>query len=84
MEGDELNIGRIFVSPEHFRKGYGIFLMQAIEKLFPDVREFTLDTPVWNVWTNAFYAKKEQDFLERKRRRGLENVICFGLRRYAA
>ena len=28
--------------------------------------------------------KKEQDFLERKRRRGLENVICFGLRRYAA
>ena len=39
---------------------------------------------VWNVRTNAFYAKKEQDFLERKRRRGLENVICFGLRRYAA
>ena len=57
LKGDELNVGRIFVSPEHFRKGYGIFMMQEIEKLFPDVKEFTLDTPVWNIRTNAFYSK---------------------------
>ena len=25
--------------------------------MFPDVKEFTLDTPVWNVRTNAFYTK---------------------------
>ena len=25
--------------------------------MFPDVKEFTLDTPIWNVRTNAFYAK---------------------------
>ena len=31
--------------------------MQEIEKLFPDVRELMLDTPVWNVRTNAFYLK---------------------------
>ena len=57
LKGNELNVGRIFISPEHFRKGYGIFMMQEIEKLFPEAKEFTLDTPVWNVRTNSFYAK---------------------------
>ena len=57
LKGDELNIGRIFVAPEHFRKGYGIFMMREIENLFPEVKEFTLDTPVWNVRTNSFYTK---------------------------
>ena len=52
-----LDIGRIFVAPECFRKGYGIFIMQEIEKIFPDVKEIFLDTPVWNIRTNAFYQK---------------------------
>ena len=56
-DGDNLNIGRIFVAPEHFRKGYGLFIMQKIEELFADVRFFTLDTPLWNVRTNRFYQK---------------------------
>ena len=56
-DGDKLNVGRIFVSPEHFRKGYGLFMMREIESMFPDVQAFTLDTPVWNMRTNAFYTK---------------------------
>ena len=56
-EGDKLNIGRIFISPEHFRKGYGTYMMQKIEALFPDVRAITLETPVWNIRTNRFYTK---------------------------
>ncbi len=56
-QGDTLNIGRIFIDPQHFRKGYGIFLMREIETLFPDVKAFTLDTPVWNTRTNAFYTR---------------------------
>ncbi|MBO4347345.1 MAG: GNAT family N-acetyltransferase [Lachnospiraceae bacterium] len=56
-QDDVLNVGRIFVAPEHFRKGYGIFIMQESEKMFPEVKEFTLDTPVWNVRTNSFYTK---------------------------
>ena len=56
-DGDTLNIGRIFVAPEHFRKGYGIFMMQEIEAMFPDAKAFTLDTPVWDTRTNAFYTK---------------------------
>ena len=56
-QDDVLNVGRIFVAPEHFRKGYGIFIMEESEKMFPEVKEFTLDTPVWNVRTNSFYTK---------------------------
>ena len=56
-DGDTLNIGRVFISPEHFRKGYGIELMQEIEAMYPEVKTFTLDTPAWNTRTNAFYTK---------------------------
>ncbi len=56
-KGDTLNIGRVFIDPQHFRKGYGFFMMREIEKMFPDARVFTLDTPVWNTRTNAFYTK---------------------------
>ena len=57
LNGDTLNISRIFVNPDHHRKGYGIWMMREIEALFPDIRTFTLDTPVWNIRTNSFYLK---------------------------
>ena len=56
-KGDALNIGRVFIDPRHFRKGYGILMMREIEAMFPDVKTFTLDTPVWNTRTNAFYTR---------------------------
>ena len=56
-DGDTLNISRIFVNPDHHRKGYGIRMMREIEALFPDIKTYTLDTPVWNVRTNSFYLK---------------------------
>ena len=69
-QGDTLNIGRIFVDPQYFRKGYGILMMREIEALYPDVKVFTLDTPVWNTRTNAFYTrlgysevKRDADFV---------------------
>lgn len=55
--GVQLTIGRIFVDPDHFRKGYGIFMMQEIERIFSDAEEIVLDTPAWNIRTNAFYQK---------------------------
>ena len=69
LQGDALNIGRIFVAPEHFRKGYGAFMMQEIESMFPGVKAFTLDTPDWNIRTNSFYSKL--GYTEVKRDRGL-------------
>ena len=68
--GDTLNIGRIFIDPQHFRKGYGTCMMREIEALFPDVKVFVLDTPAWNTRTNAFYTglgysevKRDGDFV---------------------
>ena len=68
--GDTLNFGRIFIDPQHFRKGYGTCMMREIEALFPDARLFTLDTPAWNTRTNAFYTglgysevKRDADFV---------------------
>ena len=76
VKDNEMNVGRIFVSPEHFRKGYGIFMMQQIETMFPDVKTFSLDTPIWNVRTNAFYLKlgyvevrRDGDFVYYEKRR---------------
>jgi GNAT superfamily N-acetyltransferase len=57
LDNEKLNIGRIFIGPENYRKGYGVFLMQEIEALYPAVKEFTLDTPIWNTRTNSFYTK---------------------------
>lgn len=78
VKDNEVNVGRIFVSPEHFRKGYGIFMMQQIETMFPEVQIFTLDTPVWNIRTNAFYLKlgyvevrQDSDFVYYEKRRGV-------------
>ena len=50
-------IGRIFIDSIYHRKGYGIRLMECIEKNFPCAAEFDLDTPCWNERTNAFYKK---------------------------
>ena len=58
---DETNnrvyIGRIFIDSVYHRKGYGIRLMECIEKTYPFAAEFDLDTPSWNERTNAFYKK---------------------------
>ena len=50
-------IGRIFIDSVYHRKGYGIRLMDCIEKNFPWAAEFDLDTPCWNKRTNAFYKR---------------------------
>ena len=79
LKDDILNVGRIFVDPEYFRKGYGIFMMQQIEESFAEVKVFTLDTPIWNVRTNAFYQKlgyvevrRDGDFVYYEKRRDTE------------
>lgn len=53
---ENLYVGRIFVDPLYFRQGYGIALMEEIERM-SDVRTIRLDTPLWNVRTNRFYQK---------------------------
>ena len=53
---EKLFVGRIFIDPKFFRLGYGMALMEDIEKAF-DPLTIKLDTPLWNVRTNRFYQK---------------------------
>lgn len=69
LKDDTLNIERIFIAPEYFRKGYGLFIMKEIESRFKNVKKFMLDTPDWNVRTNAFY--KRLGYKEVRREKGL-------------
>ena len=52
----EIYIGRIFVDPVYFRKGYGLAIMEQIAKMHPGFL-CKLETPIWNVRTNCFYTK---------------------------
>ena len=56
-DGETLYIGRIFIDPTHHRKGYGLSLMKMVETYYAGIRKIKLDTPLWNVRTNAFYTK---------------------------
>ena len=56
-DGEALYIGRIFIDPVHHRKGYGLSLMKMVETYYSGIRKIKLDTPIWNVRTNAFYTK---------------------------
>ena len=56
-DGQILYIGRIFIDPVHHRKGYGLSLMKMVETYYFGVKKIKLDTPLWNVRTNAFYTK---------------------------
>ena len=56
-DGETLYIGRIFIDPVHHRKGYGLSLMKIVETYYPGIKKIQLDTPLWNVRTNAFYTK---------------------------
>ena len=56
-DGKTLCIGRIFLDPVLYRKGYGLSLMKMVETFYPGIRKIKLDTPLWNIRTNAFYTK---------------------------
>ena len=56
-DGETLYIGRIFLDPVHHRKGYGLSLMKMVETYYSSIKKIKLDTPLWNVRTNAFYTK---------------------------
>ena len=56
-DSETLYIGRIFIDPVHYRKGYGLSLMKMVEAYYSGIKKIKLDTPLWNVRTNAFYTK---------------------------
>ena len=56
-DGETLYIGRVFIDPVHYRKGYGLLLMKLVEVYYSGIKKIELDTPLWNMRTNSFYKK---------------------------
>ena len=52
-----LYVGRIFIDSKYHRQGYGLKLIDDIETAYPNIKYIRLETPIWNVRTNAFYKK---------------------------
>jgi GNAT superfamily N-acetyltransferase len=58
IKGDgRARLHRIFIDPDHQDKGYGSTSFSLIEKMFPEVCLWELDTPSWAVRNQRFYEK---------------------------
>ena len=53
--GKKGEIGTIFIAPVYQHKGYGKQALQIIEKAYPKVRKWKLDTPAANDGLHRFY-----------------------------
>jgi RimJ/RimL family protein N-acetyltransferase len=45
----------VFIDPDYHRKGIGTQSFELIKARYPDAKKWTLDTPVWNTRTKAYY-----------------------------
>lgn len=53
-DGD-CHLARVFLDPPWHRRGIGRRVMALLDDAYPHARRWTLDTPVWNRRTRAFY-----------------------------
>ncbi len=57
QSNDHYYLYRIFLGPEFQNKGYGSRILQQLERKFPDVKRWSLDTPKNNRRNRQFYEK---------------------------
>jgi GNAT superfamily N-acetyltransferase len=57
MHKRHFNLGRIFVDPGWQNRGIGAQAVRFVEKAFPYVTRWSLDTPEWAVRNHHFYEK---------------------------
>jgi GNAT superfamily N-acetyltransferase len=57
MHKRHFNLGRIFVDPDWQNQGIGTLAIRFVEKAFPYVERWSLDTPEWAVRNHHFYGK---------------------------
>ena len=58
MKHRHFNLGRIFVDPSWQNQGIGTQAIEFMEKAFPYVKRWSLDTPHWAHRNQHFYAKR--------------------------
>ncbi len=47
----------VFIDPDYHRMGIGTQSFELIKAKYPEAKKWTLDTPVWNTRTKAYYEK---------------------------
>jgi GNAT superfamily N-acetyltransferase len=57
MRRRHFNLGRIFIDPNWQNQGIGTQAIEFMEKAFPYVKKWSLDTPHWAQRNHHFYAK---------------------------
>lgn len=45
----------VFIDPDYHRKGIGTESFELIKARYPEAKKWTLDTPIWNTRTKAYY-----------------------------
>jgi GNAT superfamily N-acetyltransferase len=50
-------LSRIFVDPEFHHKGVGLLSFKFLFQNYPEVKQWSLQTPIWNTRTPKFYIK---------------------------
>ena len=54
---ERMELGRIWLEPSAQGHGWGEVAMTAIEETYPEASGWGLETPVWNLRNQRFYAK---------------------------
>ncbi|MBN2229982.1 MAG: GNAT family N-acetyltransferase [Candidatus Thorarchaeota archaeon] len=54
---EHCDIYGVFIDPDFHRQGIGSEFFRLIEIKYPQVKKWSLDTPIWNVRTKVFYEK---------------------------
>ncbi len=57
MSKGHYEIMGVFIDPDYHRKGIGKKSFEIILNMYPDAKQWTLDTPEWNIRTKNFYEK---------------------------
>lgn len=57
IEGSKMRFEDFVIDPTYQGNGYGYKVMQLIEKMHPDIKEWQLSTPVFSVGNQHLYTK---------------------------
>jgi GNAT superfamily N-acetyltransferase len=82
FESGENILGSIFVDPDSQDQGIGTRTWQYIERMYPETKSWTLETPIWATKNHFFYeqkcgfqriGKREDEYIYKKEMRSTQD-----------
>lgn len=74
---DIFRLGSLFIDPALHGLGIGRQAIEAIERLYPQARGWSLDTPAWNIRNQRFYRNAGYVQVGRSRPKPASDLILF-------